>query len=67
LLLPKLIQAVNDNQSSGRDIAALIGQDPALAGNLLRIANSPCTGCRRCRWKASNARSRWSAPTGCGR
>lgn len=41
LLLPKLIQAVNDNQSSGRDIAALIGQDPALAGNLLRIANSP--------------------------
>lgn len=41
LLLPKLIQAVNDNQSSGRDIATLIGQDPALAGNLLRIANSP--------------------------
>lgn len=39
-LLPQLMQAVNDAESSGKAIAAIIGQDPALAGNLLRLANS---------------------------
>jgi HD-like signal output (HDOD) protein len=39
-LLPQLLNVVNDEDSSGRDIAAIISRDPALAGNLLRIANS---------------------------
>lgn len=39
-LLPQLMRAVNDPDASGRDIAAIIAQDPALAANLLRIANS---------------------------
>ncbi|RYG88087.1 HDOD domain-containing protein [bacterium] len=41
LLLPQLLQAVNNDASSMREIAAIIGKDPALTGNLLRIANSP--------------------------
>lgn len=40
-LLPQLMQKINDSASSAQGIAALIAQDPALAGNLLRIANSP--------------------------
>ena len=40
LLLPKLVQAVNDENVSRRELAVLIAQDPALAGNLLRLANS---------------------------
>ena len=40
-LLPQLIQAVNDPETSARLAAAIIGQDPVLTGNLLRIANSP--------------------------
>jgi len=40
LLLPKLMQAVNDESVSRREQARLIAQDPALAGNLLRLANS---------------------------
>lgn len=40
-LLPQLIQTVNDSDSSARAMAAIIGQDPVLTGNLLRIANSP--------------------------
>jgi HD-like signal output (HDOD) protein len=39
-LLPQLMRTVNDADASGREIAAIIGQDPALAGNLLRIASS---------------------------
>ncbi len=40
LHLPKLMQAVNDENVSQRELAVLIAQDPALAGNLLRLANS---------------------------
>lgn len=40
-LLPQLIQTVNDDVASARVMAAIIGQDPVLTGNLLRIANSP--------------------------
>lgn len=40
-LLPQLIQTVNDDAASARVMAAIIGQDPVLTGNLLRIANSP--------------------------
>ncbi len=39
-LLPQLLNVVNDEDSSRRQIAAIISRDPALAGNLLRIANS---------------------------
>lgn len=39
-LLPQLMRSVHDPDASGRDIAAIIAQDPALAGNLLRIASS---------------------------
>ena len=40
-LLPQLMQVVNDDAASMRAIARLIARDPALTGNLLRIANSP--------------------------
>lgn len=40
MLLPQLMRTVNDPDASGRAMAAIIGQDPTLAGNLLRIANS---------------------------
>ncbi|KAF1015992.1 MAG: hypothetical protein GAK31_01476 [Stenotrophomonas maltophilia] len=40
-LLPQLIQTVNDDAGSARVMATIIGQDPVLTGNLLRIANSP--------------------------
>lgn len=39
-LLPKLLQALND-EASLRALARIIEQDPALTGNLLRVANSP--------------------------
>lgn len=39
-LLPQLMRAVNDPASSGKAIARIIAQDPALAATLLRIANS---------------------------
>ncbi|MBB4126401.1 HD-like signal output (HDOD) protein [Xanthomonas translucens] len=39
-LLPQLTRALNDPGAGAQAIAAILGQDPALAGNLLRIANS---------------------------
>lgn len=39
-LLPQLIQSVNDSTASARSISRIIGSDPGLAVNLLRIANS---------------------------
>ncbi|MBD7921664.1 HDOD domain-containing protein [Xanthomonas sp. Sa3BUA13] len=39
-LLPQLTRALNDPAAGAQAIAAILGQDPALAGNLLRIANS---------------------------
>jgi len=41
LLLPRLMQAMNDDEVSRRELALIIATDPALAGNLLRLANSP--------------------------
>ena len=41
LLLPQLLRAVNDNDVSRRDLAALIVKDPSLTGNLLKLANAP--------------------------
>ena len=39
-LLPQLIHNLNDTSANSRSIAAIIGKDPVLTGNLLRIANS---------------------------
>jgi len=39
-LLPKLLSAMNSDANSMRDLAAIIGGDPTLLGNLLRVANS---------------------------
>ena len=40
-LLPKLLATVNDNEATMVEMSRIIAQDPALTGNLLRIANSP--------------------------
>jgi HD-like signal output (HDOD) protein len=40
-LLPQLLQAINDGEAPLRQLARIIGQDPALTGNLLRVANAP--------------------------
>jgi HD-like signal output (HDOD) protein len=40
-LLPRLLSTVNDPQATMVEISRIIAQDPALTGNLLRIANSP--------------------------
>jgi HD-like signal output (HDOD) protein len=40
-LLPKLLATVNDPQAAMAELSQIIAQDPALTGNLLRIANSP--------------------------
>lgn len=39
-LLPQLLGTLKDEASSGRQIALIIGRDPALAGSLLKLANS---------------------------
>jgi HD-like signal output (HDOD) protein len=40
-LLPKLLATVNDAEATMAEMSRIIVQDPALTGNLLRIANSP--------------------------
>ena len=40
MLLPKLLQRLNDTESSRRDLVKLLLEDPALAGNVLKRANS---------------------------
>jgi HD-like signal output (HDOD) protein len=39
-LLPQLLQAVNDEDVSRRELVAIIAKDPSLVGNLLKMANS---------------------------
>ncbi|HET9108119.1 MAG TPA: HDOD domain-containing protein [Steroidobacteraceae bacterium] len=39
-LLPELIRAINDENASVRQLVAIVARDPALVGNLLRVANS---------------------------
>lgn len=39
--LPRLMQAINDESASRTALSQIIAGDPALAGNLLRLANSP--------------------------
>ncbi len=40
LLLPQLMQAVNDSESSRHELTQIIVRDPALTGSLLKLANS---------------------------
>lgn len=39
-LLPRLLSAMNSDAGTMRDLAHIIGGDPTLLGNLLRVANS---------------------------
>lgn len=39
-LLPRLMSAINGDGNSMQELASIIGEDPALLGNLLRVANS---------------------------
>jgi HD-like signal output (HDOD) protein len=41
LLLPQLLRALNDPQSTRDDLSGIILQDPVLAADVLRTANSP--------------------------
>jgi HD-like signal output (HDOD) protein len=41
MLLPQLLRAVNDGETTRRELAQLITRDPALVGSLLKLANSP--------------------------
>jgi HD-like signal output (HDOD) protein len=41
LLLPKLVQAMNNDDVSRRELARIISSDPGLTGSLFRLANSP--------------------------
>ncbi|MEQ1581112.1 MAG: HDOD domain-containing protein [Steroidobacteraceae bacterium] len=41
LLLPQLLRALNDPQTTREDLSAIILQDPVLAADVLRTANSP--------------------------
>jgi HD-like signal output (HDOD) protein len=39
-LLPQLMRAINDEDVSRRELAAMIARDPSLVGSLLKMANS---------------------------
>jgi HD-like signal output (HDOD) protein len=41
MLLPKLVQAMNNDDVSRRELARIIATDPSLAGSLFKLANSP--------------------------
>jgi HD-like signal output (HDOD) protein len=41
LLLPELVRAVNDSDTTRRELAKMIARDPALVGSLLKLVNSP--------------------------
>jgi HD-like signal output (HDOD) protein len=41
LMLPQLLRAASDDATSRRDLADIIGRDPALVGSLLKLANGP--------------------------
>ncbi|MBX5462820.1 MAG: HDOD domain-containing protein [Steroidobacteraceae bacterium] len=40
MLLPQLLRAVSDSETSRRELSTLIAKDPALVGSLLKLANS---------------------------
>lgn len=39
-LLPQLMRAINDEDTSRRELSAIIARDPSLVGSLLKMANS---------------------------
>lgn len=41
MIIPKLLRAVNSESSTKKDLVEVISEDPVLAGELLKIANSP--------------------------
>ncbi|MEO8463697.1 MAG: HDOD domain-containing protein [Gammaproteobacteria bacterium] len=41
MLLPQLLRAVNDSDTTRKELAMLIARDPALVGSLLKLSNSP--------------------------
>src|SRR5689334_22077976 len=41
MLLPQLLRAVNDSDTTRKELATLIARDPSLVGSLLKLANSP--------------------------
>lgn len=41
MLLPELMRAVSDADTSRRELAQMISKDPSLVGSLLKLANSP--------------------------
>ena len=41
MLLPQLMNAVNDTDTSRRELSIMISKDPSLVGSLLKLANSP--------------------------
>jgi HD-like signal output (HDOD) protein len=41
MLLPQLLRAVNDSDTTRKELSLLIARDPALVGSLLKLANSP--------------------------
>jgi len=41
LVMPKLMRAINSSKSGTKELVLVISQDPVLAGELLKIANSP--------------------------
>jgi len=41
MMLPTLLRAVHDRKSTQGQLANIFARDPALAGNLLKVANSP--------------------------
>ena len=41
MLLPQLLRAANDTDTSRRELATMIAKDPSLVGSLLKLANSP--------------------------
>ena len=41
MLLPQLMKAVNDTDTSRRELSTMISKDPSLVGSLLKLANSP--------------------------
>ncbi|MEJ1960523.1 MAG: HDOD domain-containing protein [Gammaproteobacteria bacterium] len=40
MLLPQLVKAVNDTDTSRRELSTMISKDPSLVGSLLKLANS---------------------------
>jgi HD-like signal output (HDOD) protein len=41
MLLPQIVKAVSDTDTSRRELSQMISRDPSLVGGLLKLANSP--------------------------